>query len=73
VLGGERLGAFASLGACGPYGHDLRAQRCRGAALDLRRVGGHHDDRANTKGARRIGDTLSMVAAGVGDDASTAL
>ena len=49
------------------------AERDGGGALDGRRIGGHDDDGFCTDRARRVGDALGVVAAGVGDDAAADL
>ncbi len=73
MLRGERLGAFPAFGARRPYGHNLRAQRRGGSALDLGRVRGHDDDGANAKRARGVGHALPVIAARIADDPTTPL
>ena len=72
MLGGKRFGPFAAFRAGRSDIDDLRAQRSRRVSFDLRCVRRHDDDCGNAKGAGRIGDALSVIAAGVGDDAPPA-
>src|ERR1035438_8972371 len=52
-------------------GDDLRSQRGGAVHLDLGRVARHYNDRLHSQGACRIGHSLRVIAAGIGDRKST--
>ena len=72
TLAGEALGRPSALLARRTHGHDLRAVGRDPGPLDGGGVVGHHDDGRRAEEARRPGDALGMVAAGVGDDPALA-
>ena len=57
-----------ALATRGAHLNDLRSQRGSAIRLDLRSVPRHYDDRLHAHGAGRVGDSLSVVAAGVRDN-----
>ena len=70
VLANELLGNREPLARGQTHIHHLSAERQRGRALDGRRVRRHDNDGFSAHLAGGIGNALSVVAAGVGDDAS---
>ena len=73
VLLGEFFRLLHALGARRTDKHDFSSQRGRAVHLDLGRVARHHNHRLHSHRARRVGDSLGMIAAGVRDHAALSL
>ena len=72
-FGFELFGFAFAIGAGRADFDDLRAHGRGGALFHFGRVARHDDDRFGTDGASGVGDSLGMIAAGIGDDAARAL
>ena len=72
VLGGQFLRTQAALFAAGTDGDDLRAERRGGFEFVLRSVAGHHDDGLHAQRPRRVGHSLRVIAARIGNDPAPA-
>ena len=68
MLARQLFGLLQALGAGRADGDNLRSQRGGAVHLDLGRVARHHDDRLHAQGARRVGDSLRVIAAGIRDN-----
>jgi hypothetical protein len=73
VGSGELFGFLFAGGAGGTDFDDFGTESGGGALFDFGGVGGHDDDGFSADDAGGVSDSLSVVAAGVSDDAATAL
>ena len=73
MLRRQFFGFELTLGAAGADENDLRAESRGGFELYGRSVARHHDDGFDVQSPRGVGDALSVIAAGIGDDAAAAL
>src|SRR6202158_6256302 len=73
VLGGQLFGALAALFTAGTDGDDLRSEGGGGFELVPGSIAGHDDDGLHAERPRRVGHSLRMIAAGIGNNSAAAL
>ncbi len=73
MLGRQFFCFELTLKAAGAHQYDLRTQRFGCLALDLRSIIRHHNDSFHPQRPCRVGNSLRMIAAGIGDDPALSL